>query len=354
VSNVEPIQQLQQDISSVQSVVSSLHSDVRLSSVRDSVEDLHTTVNGLATKVKDLRTRGYAFGKGLEDKAASLAQQWQSLRPTVESQIERQALDLQYAMQPIETLLQQLVVRSGDVAGAQPILTQVRAAVSNMQSKVNAAQSSISGMYDSLQNEVNQFVSSLGEIEWTLGQLAEASFQLLPSEGAIQAVQAVWVQGQKETDQDPRGVLYLTDQRLIFEQKQDIATKRVLFVVTEKKKVQELKLELRVTQVESVTASKRGLLGHEDHLDFAFGSGASVPLAHLHIDGQDCNRWQALVGRAKSGDFDQERAVAVDQAQVEKAKAAPVQCPNCGGQLPPVLRGMDLVKCEFCGRVVRL
>lgn len=353
-SNVEPIQQLQQDISSVQSGVSSLHSDVRLSSVRDNVEDLQTKVNGLLTKVKDLRTRGYAFGKGLEDKATALAQQWQSLRPSVESQIERQATDLQYAMYPIETLLQQLVARSGDVAGAQPVLTQMRGAISNMQSKVNAAQSSINGMYNSLQNEVNQFASSLGEIEWTLGQLAEASFQLLPTEGAIQAVKAVWVQGQKETDQDPAGVLYLTDQRLVFEQKQDIATKRVLFVVTERKKVQELKLELPITQVESVKASKRGLLGHEDHLEFSFGSGASVPLAHFHIDGQDCNRWQALVGRAKSGDFDQERAVGVDQAQVEKARAAPVQCPNCGGQLPPVLRGMDTIKCEFCGKVVRL
>jgi uncharacterized Zn-finger protein len=40
---------------------------------------------------------------------------------------------------------------------------------------------------------------------------------------------------------------------------------------------------------------------------------------------------------------------------VEKAKSAPVQCPYCGGSITkPVLRGMDSITCDFCGKVIRL
>jgi ribosomal protein S27E len=45
----------------------------------------------------------------------------------------------------------------------------------------------------------------------------------------------------------------------------------------------------------------------------------------------------------------------VDQAAAEKVKAAPSQCPSCGGNINTViLRGMDSIKCEYCGFVIRL
>ena len=77
-------------------------------------------------------------------------------------------------------------------------------------------------------------------------------------------------------------------------------------------------------------------------------------MAHFHI-WQDNAAWQALINRAKNKDFDQGRAVALDQAAVDKVKAAPAQCPSCGGNITTVvLRGMDSIKCEYCGLVIRL
>jgi ribosomal protein S27E len=47
--------------------------------------------------------------------------------------------------------------------------------------------------------------------------------------------------------------------------------------------------------------------------------------------------------------------VALDQASVDKIKAAPGKCPSCGGTITTVvLRGMDSITCEFCGAVIRL
>ena len=108
-------------------------------------------------------------------------------------------------------------------------------------------------------------------------------------------------------------------------------------------------------QIDQVQASKKGLLRHEDHLDLTLAPGAPLPSAHFHIDGQRSTTWQGLIGRAKSGDFDQDRAVALDQEAVEKVRAAPTRCPNCNAPITQrVLRGMDRITCEYCGHVIRL
>jgi hypothetical protein len=40
---------------------------------------------------------------------------------------------------------------------------------------------------------------------------------------------------------------------------------------------------------------------------------------------------------------------------MDKVKAAPSQCPSCGGNINQVvLRGMDSLTCDYCGYVIRL
>jgi len=106
--------------------------------------------------------------------------------------------------------------------------------------------------------------------------------------------------------------------------------------------------------VDKVETSKQGLLKNEDHIEIHFLSGVAVQMAHFHV-WQDNAAWQALINRAKNKDFDQGRAVALDQAAVARVKSTPTQCPSCGGNITTVvLRGMDSITCEYCGMVIRL
>jgi len=349
-----PVQQMSDDIRDLQSKVSSLQASVQLSTARDAIEDVQTNVNGMAQRLTGLRTRGYVFEKDLETQAQALVSSLALLYPNVQAQINLQSAALVNALRPIEIQMPQLAALAGNPAAASGLLASLKSAVDQLESKVTAAERNIDGMYDQFNNQVYATTKHLEDVEYMLTQLAEASFQLLPTEAGIAATKAVWCKTGKEQKDDPEGVLYLTDQRLIFEQKEEIATKKVLFVVTEKKKVQVLQLEAPVVLVDKVDTSKQGMMKNEDHIEIRFASSAPVQMAHFHI-WKDNADWQALINRAKVKDFDKGRSVAVDQAAVELVKSAPTQCPSCGGAITTVvLRGMDSIKCEYCGLVIRL
>jgi uncharacterized coiled-coil protein SlyX len=353
-ATTDPVQQMAEEIHGLQSRIGDLQEHVRLTSTQSAVSDLNASVNGLVQRLVSLRTRGYVFEKDLENQAQALVSSWGLLFPNLQTQLNQQSAQLVNSLRPIEMQMPQLTAAAGNPAVARGFLGTIQSAVSMLEDKVSAAEKTIEGLYDQFSNQVSTFTRHLDEIEYMVTQLAEATFQLLPTEGGIAATKAVWCKTGKEQKDDPQGVLFLTDQRLLFEQKEEIVTKKVLFVATEKKKVQQLQLECPVSLVDMVDADKQGLLKNEDHIGMNFTSGAQVAMAHFHI-WQDNAMWQALINRAKSKDFDKNRAVALDQSAVDKVKAAPAQCPSCGGNLTkPVLRGQDSITCEYCGFVIRL
>ena len=353
-ATTDPVQQMAEEISSLQSRIGELQEHVRLTSAQSKVSDLNTMVLGLVQHLATLRTRGYVFGKDLENQAQALVSAWEPLYPNLQSQINAQSSTLINSLRPIEMQMPQLTASAGNPALARNLLGPIQSATAMLEDKVSAAEEYLNGMYDQFSDQVSRFTLQLDQIEYLIAQMSEATFQLLPTEAGIAATKAVWCMAGKEQKGDPEGVLFLSDQRLLFEQKEEIVTKKVLFVATEKKKVQQLQLECPVSLVDIVDADKQGLLKNEDHIGISFGSGAAVVKAHFHI-WQDGAAWQALINRAKSKFFDNDRAVAIDPSAVAKAKAAPAQCPSCGGNLTkPVLRGQDSISCEYCGFVIRL
>ncbi|MEZ0395649.1 MAG: hypothetical protein ABWK53_04355 [Anaerolineales bacterium] len=349
-----PMQQLASEISALQSKISQLQAGVRLTSARDAVEDLQTKVSSMAQRIAGLRQRGYVFEKGLEDQAADFVRQWQGLYASVQQQINVQAAQLQAGLRPLEAQMNQLGGLRNNPVAARPLVASLKTAVATLEGKVDAAERTIGGMYDQFSNQVGQVDRHLNDIDRLLNDLAEASFPLLPTEAGIASVKAIWCKTGKEQKDDPEGVLFLTDQRLIFEQKEEVATKKVLFVATEKRKVQALQWEVPVALVDRVQTSKQGLLKNEDHIEVRFLSGAPRDVVHLHI-WESCEQWQGLINRAKAKEFDKDRAVAIDQSEVDKVKAAPSQCPSCGANINQmILRGQDTLKCEYCGYVIRL
>ncbi|PWH15632.1 MAG: hypothetical protein DDG60_05495 [Anaerolineae bacterium] len=347
-------QPFETEFSSLQSAVSRLQHAVRLNHVRGVLERLDTDINNLPGRIATLRSQGYAFENTLEAEASHIQSAWPASETIARAEIETQTGPLVSELRLVEAQLNHLATLRSNPAQARPLMARLQTAVQTLQSKTDAAERTVLNSIQPLRAKVSTLHSRLEKIEWMMKQLAEACFKLLATESGIMAVKAVWCQDVKERPEDPDGVLYLTDQRLIFEQKEEIATKKVLFITTAKEKVQALRWEIPIALLQEVKPSKQGLLKNEDHLDLRFAPGASLQTVHLHI-WQDANEWVQLLNRAHTRDFDQTRALKIDETVQEKVKSAPSQCPSCGANITQtVLRGMDSLKCEYCGYTIRL
>jgi hypothetical protein len=133
-----------------------------------------------------------------------------------------------------------------------------------------------------------------------LTQRDEAKFQLRAGEGVVIGAKATWLRSQED---HPEGVLYLTNQRIIFEQKQKVATKKFFFISTDSKLVHQALLEVSIKAIEEVTATKKGFFRNKDHLEMTFASEMSVPAAYFSLHSHGSVSWNELVRQAKSADL---------------------------------------------------
>lgn len=350
-SDSSAIDQIKRDIESVRRDFTDLIKKVSFSAVRDEAAELETKIANLPMRIQKIRERKYAFNKALESAAVEFQKQWALKRGQVQSQISIQAASLQAQLRPLESRVAALSLGSTSATIVKTLMNEV----DSFKTKAAAAEDALEEIFNSLKEEFNKTSRQVDFIEKALDHSESASFGFLPGESVFATVKAVWTRDNKEDKEDPEGILFLTDQRLIFEQRQEIAKKKVLFVTTEREKIQQLQFETPVVSIDNIKATKQGMFKNEDWLEFQLPSGSFAREVKLHLDGQDCNLWQQYINRVKSGDINNERAIAVDTAAVEKARSAPTKCPNCGGAITkPVLRGQDTIKCDFCGAIIRL
>ncbi len=348
-------EQLRSQLSRLNMELDALQKSARLASIKDELEDLDGKLAKFPARIAELRSRGYVFDQTLESRVQGLSQRWREIRQKAESEAARQSSPLMAELPQVQSAFAQVSSLASTPEAALAQLPAVKTRVEGLKSAAAAAEKTVRGLYDAFAGEVWQIGKEVDRVERMITLLAQATFRLTPAEAGLAAVKAYWVRSGKKDKTDPEGVAFLTDQRLLFEQREEIATKKVLFIATEREKVQKLLWEVPLALVEKTVASKQGILKNQDFLELQLASGAPFPEITLHLDGMDSSEWAALINRARSGELDQNRAVPVDAAALEKARSAPTQCPSCGGAITrPVLRGQDSITCDFCGVVIRL
>lgn len=345
-------------VAGLESDLSDVLEAATLADLKDRVEDVATIIQQLPASLEQVRDRGYLYKSYLENKLEMLGKQWSELRPKVDREINAQVSTLRRSLQGVEAEMTKLRAAGSNAARARPLIRTVEGGIKDLESKIDAAQRAVSGMFDTLQSNVYQTRSQLEEVDWMLDQVDESAVGWTPTERPVAAVKAKWWRDGKK--KGPDGVLYLTNERLIFEQKEEVATKKVLFVATEKETLQEALFEAPVGLVDDVKASHMGIGGHQDHLDLTFGPGVDYHIAHFHLDGQDCEMWQATINRVKSGEIERER-IELDEAEAARlaeaaqtVASAPTKCNTCGATFTQqITKGMHEVTCEYCGTVTR-
>jgi hypothetical protein len=336
-------------LESLESQYRQLDAEVQLTDIKDRVEDLEAQVNGALSMVRELRSKGYLYEPDLENRSLELRTQWAKLRPNLMKELEAQQDRLEQAKKRVDV---QLRGARGAGSGLAKTLPRLEDGLADLEAKVESSEAAVRGLYDGFSGQLGKLRHHLSQVKWMMEQAAESTFDWLPDEGVLRAVKANWVRNQED---ELEGVLFLTDQRMLFERKETVATKKVLFITTEKEKVQEAMLEFALASIKEAKGENKGLLGHEDHLFIEADSNAPLPNMHFHLDGQDCDLWVRTIQRAKRGEFDNSRIEPISEEEENRLREAPTKCNACGANFnSPLLRGQKEITCSYCGSVTRI
>jgi predicted nucleic acid-binding Zn-ribbon protein len=325
------------DLLNIQNEVNELQDEMMLKDVQDDLSQVETELSSLTRDLADLRARGYAVEKSLEADIQVLSAQWEQVKARTEKTIENQAQILGEQMVAIRDDLAKLMSMSANLKAARPHFVRLKSSIASAEAQADAAEDTVLDLYDEYADEVDSLSTHLDWVDWMLDALSTASFQLLATESGVAAVEAVWERPGLEPE---NGILYLTDQRLLWEDR-----------------VGEFELKIAVP-VQQISEAKE--ISDEDAefdvIAASFDSSdAPVSTAQFQLALPVAEEWLQMIGRAKSGGYVSDRAVEIDEAELERVRNAPQQCPNCGAAITsPVLRGQNEITCEYCGVVTRI
>lgn len=327
-----------------------------LAALYDRLEDMTGIVGGLRERVADLRARGYYFGRGWEEQTATLQEQWGGQREDAVGILEQESEVLGSTAQDVESLLQR--------ASRNPALFDTADSRLNaFERRVNEAERRVTGSFDQTQRDVSLLQREIATATNLLDLLEGASFRLYPQEHGFAACKAEWM---PKGNEPIEGILFLTDSRMLFEQRQELVTKKVLFFATEKKLVQELLWQAPVGGIEvlEIQDKKKFLAARKEFLTLRMEGGDGPPEVLLNLRGTDNEEWARLIRRAAEGQFSAEqRDAETSSPQQELAEgetggaeqaSLPTKCPSCHAALPTIYRGMQQITCEYCGTLINI
>ncbi|MBN1486398.1 MAG: hypothetical protein JW981_02075 [Anaerolineae bacterium] len=325
---------------------------VALTALFNKLNDVTSSVDSLDNQIADVRQKGYRFGAGWEDRAAKLQQRWPQQRNEARQLLEQEKSMLQRTANSVQNQLNRARSNYGLMDTAESSLQRLERDISNVESRLY-------NLFNDIEDEAYALECEIEQADFLIDSLNSASFELQPNEEGVAVCKAQWVSDKEE----PEGLLYLTDQRIIFERHEEVATKKFLFVTTEKELIQELMWASPVGAITELEAEdkKTFLFAHQELLILSFAERTRELPGDVTLKLQDATNeeWTALIRQVKTGQVEAERLGVAQQgeqaaAQVTEGKEIPTKCPSCGAKLPPVYKGMTSVECNYCGTVISL
>lgn len=291
------------EASSLQSSLSELETRGSFGEVQSDIINLDSLLNRVVDLLESARDKDYRYQGDMEEIAYNIMSQWESVRPQVEDTIRQQAYSMQGQLPSLNPHLRRLNSRLYNATTAAPLLRSTQSQVNSMLQDISRIERNLENSYDEIETKAYKLNSRLTDIHWALDQLSEAKFNLDKGEDLVMAVPTRW---DKKGKDDPEGVLYLSNKRMLFERKEKVATKKVLFITMASELVQEVLIDRPLDNVRGITAKNKGLFGHQDFLLVEF-TDKKLKEVSFHLNGQDSKDWAILVERARSGQIEDER-----------------------------------------------
>lgn len=315
---------------------------VQMTDMIGELSGMGNTIAGFPEAIHSLRTRGYHFHDYLEGKIEVIAEQWDEIDTRIDHWLEEESAALDDELAEAQKYRDRL-----DRRISAKRVDRLETALNTLETQVDASEGKIKAAYDALNREVQGTQQQIRQLNRQLDWLDAAHIDLHAGEHLFMAAEAEWDDGRDK----PEGFIYVTDQRILFEQRE----KKGGMLGFGGKKVQELLWEVAHGAVEAVRSEKKGMMGGKDMMSLDLAAGAPYATITCEIKGGiHADKWAQQLQRAVKGQIQAEKTEDIDAELLARLREAPTECPNCGSMLPKLMAGASDVTCQYCGYVLRI
>ena len=289
----------QSDKTRILNEYSDLERHVTEQTLLQGLTDIPNQIQTLQTQLQQSRQRGYAYAADLEQTLSRLATQWREAEDTIRHRVESLIQRLRWALQDLQDTVDKM--NAADSASEQTLIARMDGELSRIRHQFSDAKREILQLAGTIPDQLRTLGDRLSKIAEYMKRVHEVSFPFNPGESVFLAVEAEW---QKGTDkkENPDGVFYVTNQRLIMEQKE----KKGGFLGIGGHQVQQLAWEAPLSAVQSVSSENKGLFGHVDLIHLKFNSRDPAPETVVEVKDAKAEWFAEQLQRALRGEIEQE------------------------------------------------
>lgn len=327
----------------------SLQSRINLDSIESDLNHIDAAFLDIPLKINEVNKRGFVFTRDMDEALALAEDEWLSgLENELDRELSSGISKVSAASNALDRVMLQLSKPN------QFIIDKAESEIDELDNLIRSTEQAIRGRYSAIKATIDEIYGDLNEANWGLDLLNDSEIDLRGSESIVQVAEAEWeIDGE---DEGPDGYLYLTDQRLLFEQKEEVAEKKFMFITTKSTEVQKLLVDTELRHIGTIEQSqeKRRRLqwGSDEILSMTITGQADLSRLRFHLKNQQAEDWKETMQFVLSGEIQEDR-FDFDPESADEEYIFPATCPSCMAAVPPVPRGVLVYECEFCGSSIQ-
>ena len=286
------------DVEGTRSVAHTLEAGVRFKTQLNALSRLEKNLAGLPARLEAMNERRVTVLRALAKDVAGQREQLKQVSAQTHEMVE----SYQQSLQPrVDALWQQIehndgLIRQDGYEAHGEAITSTKRQADQLKIEMEQAEQDILGCFNELTNKTRQLSQHITHLERACDALSRATFALHANEMLLNAIDGTYHISHKEAAE---GVLFLTTQRLIFEQRQEVVTSR-FFLFSQKQRVEEVRFAERLDQVSNIHIAQQQ--GRETfHLTLT--KKANVREATFSLS-HNAQQWANLINQVRLGEVE--------------------------------------------------
>ncbi|MFC1802849.1 hypothetical protein ACFL0D_02660 [Thermoproteota archaeon] len=300
------------------------------------VNQLDDNIKGISTRINNIRSNRYYSQSSLERMSETISETWKTVSPSIKN----------YGLEQANLILQRQSDFEANINRSNSLMDLDRFAyqLSDINRDVINIENSVQAQLEEYQNQYHMIDDELKIAEETISNLSNTSINWKNNEHPVLAVKT------HDLTNDKRGILTLTNLRILFEEIKEVVIRKNFFFATEKKTTREVILDQPIGSIDEIEKGRVGLLKGAG-LFFKFKAQTGLDELKVDTSSNDDDKIIHFYNYIISGEAEKE----LEPIQDSKDHNAPVKCPNCSAPYSEeILKGQTSVKCIYCGTVIKL